>query len=100
MLTCTTMIESEIRNRLQRSFTTTLPRFDLMAQLDREPDGLSMSDLSARLMVSNGNTTGVVSRLVEDGLVSRVPSATDRRTFYVKLTARGRTPVSCHGGGT
>jgi len=90
MLSCTTRIENIIRERLRREFGTTLPRFDVLAALDRNREGLSMGELSRFLMVSNGNVTGVVSRLEADGLIKRTPSKRDRRTHCVKLTAKGR----------
>src|SRR5206468_10216493 len=67
LLTCTTLIEGEVRSRLRERFDVTLPRFDLMAQLDKAPDGMTLSDVSKRMMVSNGNVTGLVERLVESG---------------------------------
>lgn len=90
MLTCTTLIETEIRRRLRAGFDTTLPRFDLLAQLFRSPEGLTLGELSRRMMVSNGNLTGLSSRLETEGLVERSPHATDRRATTLRLTARGR----------
>lgn len=90
LLTCSTMIEREVRTRLRRDFDATLPRFDMMAALDRTPDGLSMGELSRRLMVSNGNVTGVADRLARDGLVRRWSPPADRRSSRLALTARGR----------
>lgn len=90
LLTCTTMIEGEIRTRLRERFGVTLPRFDLMAQLEKAPDGLTLSEVSRRMMVSNGNLTGLVERLVASGHVERRPSPTDRRAQVVSLTAAGR----------
>ena len=90
LLTCTTMIETEIRRRMRDRFDITLPRFDLMAQLEREPDGMTLGDLSRRMMVSNGNVTGLVDRLVAEGLLQRRQSDTDRRAHYVSLTEAGR----------
>jgi DNA-binding MarR family transcriptional regulator len=84
------LIEGEIRKRLRVRFDVTLPRFDLMAQLDRVPEGMTLSDLSKRMMVSNGNVTGLVDRLVEMGHLARSPSPTDRRAQVVMLTALGR----------
>jgi DNA-binding MarR family transcriptional regulator len=89
LLTCTMLIETKIRMQLERHFSVTLPQFDLMAQLDRVPDGLTMSALSERLMVSNGNVTGIVARLVADKLVERQAAKTDRRSFVVRLSPRG-----------
>ncbi len=54
LLTCTSLIEAEVRSRLRSSFDTTLPRFDLLAQLDRAGDGLTMGELGSRLMVTGG----------------------------------------------
>ena len=69
LLTCTTLIERHVRERLRERFDITLPRFDMMAQLDREPRGLKMSELSRRLMVTGGNVTGLTDQLVAEGLV-------------------------------
>ena len=90
LLTCTNLIEGEIRRRLRAGFGVTLPRFDLLAQLDREPDGLTLSAISRRMMVSNGNVTGLVERLARSGHVERRASTTDRRAQVISLTALGR----------
>ena len=90
LLTCGNLIEREVRARLRQSFATTLPRFDLLAQLDRAPSGLTMGELSSRLMVSNGNVTGLTEALVREGLVSRVPEPDDRRSSRIGLTAAGK----------
>ncbi|MGH6903385.1 MAG: MarR family winged helix-turn-helix transcriptional regulator [Geminicoccaceae bacterium] len=84
------VIEREMRRFLRARFATTLPRFDLMAALDRAPDGLTMGELSRRLMVSGGNVTSIVGGLERDALVCRRQPASDRRTTYVALTERGR----------
>ncbi len=90
LLTCSTLIEGEIRRRLRDRFDVTLPRFDLMAQLDKAPDGMTLSDLSKRMMVSNGNLTGLVDRLVTSGHLERRVSETDRRAQMVRLTKAGQ----------
>ena len=90
MLTCTNIVESQLRTRLRQNFDSTLPRFDLMAQLDRHPDGLKMSELSRRLMVTGGNVTGLTDKLVDEGLVVREDDPRDRRSFTVKLTHEGK----------
>lgn len=90
MLSCTTLIEGEIRSRLRSEFGITLPRFDLMAQLERHPDGLRMGELSKRMMVTGGNITGITDQLEQEKLVARVADPKDRRAYSVKLTAAGR----------
>ena len=90
MLTCSTLIETEIRNRLREEFRTTLPRFDLMAQLDKTAVGMTVGEASQRLMVSNGNVTAVVAGLVSDGLVDKRPAPHDRRVQIITLTPQGR----------
>ncbi len=94
LLTCTNLMESEIRTRLRERFDVTLPRFDLMAQLEKVPEGLTLGDLSRRMMVSNGNITGLVERLAELGLIERVPHPTDRRAAFVRLTPCGHATFS------
>ena len=83
-------IESELRKRLRDDHGTTLPRFDVMAALYRYPDGLKMSDLSDHLRVSNGNVTGILDRLTEEGLALRVAIPGDRRAHLACLTPKGR----------
>ena len=83
-------IERVARERLKSQFEATLPRFDVMAALYRKPDGMLMSEISRFLMVSNGNVTGIVDRLVADGLVARSQRNGDRRTSFVSLTRKGR----------
>jgi DNA-binding MarR family transcriptional regulator len=90
MLSCTNRIESVVRQNLQANYQTTLPRFDLMAQLERARQGLKMSELSQRLMVTGGNVTGITDGLEKEGLVVREVDSADRRVFRVKLTAEGQ----------
>lgn len=90
MLSCTNQIEAEIRRRLRVRFDTSLPRFDYLAQLYRAPEGLRMKDLSSHLMVTGANVTGVTDELERDGLVQRLSSPTDRRSWIVRLTPKGR----------
>jgi DNA-binding MarR family transcriptional regulator len=90
LLTCANLIESEIRGRLRAEFDTTLPRFDLMAQLQRAPKGMKMGELSRQMMVTNGNITGITDQLEKEGLVMRTKMESDRRSSLIKLTPRGR----------
>ena len=90
LLTCSTLIESEVRRRLREEFDSTLPRFDLMAQLERARDGMVLGEVSKRMMVSPGNITVLVERLVESGHISRTTSPVDRRVQIIALTPFGR----------
>ena len=90
LLACTNLIETRVRQELKGRYGTTLPRFDLMAQLDRAADGLKMGELSQRMMVTGGNVTGITDMLEKEQLVLREPDAADRRAFRVRLTREGR----------
>src|SRR4051812_10333909 len=89
LLTCTQLIEREVRIRLRAEFGTTLPRFDLMAQLERHPEGLKMGELSRLMMVTGGNITAIVDQLEKEGLVERFDEPADRRAFRIHLTRSG-----------
>jgi DNA-binding MarR family transcriptional regulator len=89
LLTCTQLIERQVRSRLREQFATTLPRFDLMAQLERHPEGLKMNELSRLLMVTGGNVTAIVDQLEGEGLVERLDEPADRRAFRIRLTSAG-----------
>lgn len=90
LLTCSHLIENQVRKSLAAQFKTTLPRFDLMAQLERVPDGLQMGELSRRMLVTGGNVTGIVDQLERVGLLQRRQDPADRRAYLVKLTKEGR----------
>ncbi|HEX4260501.1 MAG TPA: MarR family transcriptional regulator [Acetobacteraceae bacterium] len=89
-LTCVKLIQTQIRARLRMEFETTLPRFDVLAQLDAARGSLTMGELSARLMVTSGNVTGLVDAMEQEGLVSRRPHPTDRRSTVIRTTEAGR----------
>jgi DNA-binding MarR family transcriptional regulator len=91
LLRASHLIESVARERLKSQFNATLPRFDVMAALYRQPEGMLMSEISRFLMVSNGNVTGIVDRLVSDGFVVRSQRNGDRRTSFISLTRKGRS---------
>ena len=90
LLSCTTRIEDTIRQRLREQFGITLPRFDLMAQLEREPEGLTMGEVSRRMMVTGGNVTTIVDQLEREQLVQRSAVPGDRRAYHLTLTEAGR----------
>jgi DNA-binding MarR family transcriptional regulator len=90
LLTCTQLVEKQVRAQLRTQVDITLPRFDLLAQLERSPDGLKMNELSRRMMVTGGNVTGITDQLVAEGLVDRAEVEGDRRAYCVRLTAKGR----------
>ena len=89
LLTCTQLVEKQVRTLLRERFDTTLPRFDLMAQLERYPQGLKMNALSELLMVTGGNVTAIVDQLEKEGLVERLDEPADRRAFRIRLTRAG-----------
>ena len=89
LLTCTQLIERRVRSGLREEFGTTLPRFDLMAQLERQRGGLKMNELSRLLMVTGGNVTAIVDQLEKEGLVERLDEPDDRRAWVIRLTAAG-----------
>ena len=89
MLGVTRGAENRLRDYLRRQHDTTLPRFDVLAALWRKRDGVTMSELSRMLLVSNGNATAVVDRLESDGLCKREAEDGDRRRIRVRLTPGG-----------
>ena len=89
LLRTTRLIEADLREEMRTAYRTTLPRFDVLSALERHADGLLMGELSRHLMVSNGNVTGIVERLVADGLVERLAVEGDRRAILVRLTQAG-----------
>lgn len=89
LLTCTTLVESQLRARLRSEFGSTLPRFDMLAQLQKHPEGLNMGQLSQMMMVSGGNVTGIANQLAKEELIQREVSPEDRRSYVLKLSPKG-----------
>lgn len=98
LLSCSTEIENEIRRRLRAQFRMTLSRFDYLAQLHRAPEGLRMTELSQRLMVTSGSVTGLTDELVKEGQVLREGDPQDRRSQRVRLTDAGRAAFEAAAG--
>jgi DNA-binding MarR family transcriptional regulator len=98
MLATNRLVETRSRRLLQERYATTLPRFDLMAQLERVPKGLRMSELSKRMMVTGGNVTGITDLLEDEGLVERVADPADRRAWLVRLTPAGKRAFAAMAG--
>lgn len=90
LFSVTRLIENDVRSKLQSQFDVTFPRFDILSQLYRVPDGLILGELSQRLMVSPGNITSVIKRLIEDGMIVRNQNPDDRRENIVQMTPEGR----------
>jgi DNA-binding MarR family transcriptional regulator len=96
LLKASSTLEDELRRRLRSEFGSTLPRFDVMSALSRSPDGLRMSQISEMLRVSNGNVTGIVDKLSDEGLAQRVAVPGDRRASLVMLTDKGKSAFAEH----
>ena len=94
LLSCSNLIQLRVRKAMASRFDTTLPRFDLMAQLERAPDGLQMGELSRRMLVTGGNVTGIADQLERAGLVVRSVDPNDRRAYRITLTRAGRRVFS------
>lgn len=90
LLACTNLIEGRVASALRDAFDTTLPRFDFLSQLERNPAGLRMTEISKRMMVTGGNITRIADGLLAEGLISRSVAPGDRRASIVRLTAAGR----------
>lgn len=90
LLSCTMVIQKHVRRGFSTRFDTTLPRFDVLAALDRHPDGMTLGALSSSLLVSNGNITALIQKLVADGHVGLEASPADRRTSVARLTSTGQ----------
>jgi DNA-binding MarR family transcriptional regulator len=90
VLTCSTLIETQVRRRLREEFDFTLPRFDMLAQLEKAEQGMVLGEISKRMMVSAGNITVLVERLSDSGHIVRTTSTSDRRVQIIALTPFGR----------
>ena len=70
----------------------TMSQAKVLYLVQAEPD-LRMSDLSARLGVSLSTVSGVVDRLVDQGLLARRDDPADRRHVVLRITDAGSTQL-------
>lgn len=78
----------ETHNRYDlRSDDLTVPQFMILNYAT--PDGVPLSEISARMLCDNSNLTGIVDRLIAKGYVERRPDAQDRRVSLICLTIQG-----------
>ncbi|MGH7462883.1 MAG: MarR family winged helix-turn-helix transcriptional regulator [Longimicrobiales bacterium] len=90
LLKCVKHLEQEMSVRFRTRFGSSLARFDVLAHLDRAGnEGLSTSQLAARLLASKGNITRLLDRMKQDGLISRSDHVHDRRVSTIRLSVRG-----------
>src|SRR5262249_61201879 len=89
LLRASRAIEVELRARLREEFATTLPKFDVMAALARKGAGITMTELSRLLMVSNGNVTGIIDRLAAGGMGLRLAHRGGLRATAARLASAG-----------
>jgi len=73
-----------------RKLGLTSPQFDIIVTLGNTP-GMTCREIGERTLITKGTLTGVLDRLEAKGLLVREESAEDRRSFIIKLTAKGQT---------
>lgn len=83
-------IFSKLNGALSAQFGISVAKFEFLAQIERYPDGISLSQISANLKVTSGNVSGLVRRLLADGLITKTMSLEDRRSFIAKFTPEGK----------
>ena len=66
----------------------TQPQFDIVATLGNTA-GMTYKVLGERTLITKGTLTGVIARLEQKGLVTRVPNDDDKRSALVRLTPAG-----------
>lgn len=69
---------------------TSLPRYEILSVLSRRPNGIRLTELSERALVSKPRATLHVGELVAAGFVERRSDPNDGRASIVTITATGR----------
>jgi DNA-binding MarR family transcriptional regulator len=87
-------LESRIFGRLNRALSKahglSVAKFEFLAQVERYPEGITLGKVSENLKVTSGNVSGLVRRLLADGLITKKMSQEDRRSFIVRFTPKGK----------
>ena len=80
---------NKVYRKLLRKLDLTYPQYLVMLVL-WERDGVTVSDIGARLFLDSATLTPLLKRLETAGLVARVRSNLDERQVVVSLTGAGR----------
>ena len=96
LLRCSKNIERDLGNRFRKQFRQSFSRFDLLTRLQQlstlesQDEWVAIGQIASQLMSSNGNITGLVNRMVAEGLIDRRDNRHDRRSVEICLTEKGK----------
>ncbi len=76
-----------------RSYGVSSAQYNVLVLLKGSQDGLSQVQISRQMVVSRANITSIIDKLEKKGLVKRLPDTSDRRSFRVRLTDKGRALI-------
>ncbi|WP_051969801.1 MarR family winged helix-turn-helix transcriptional regulator [Kitasatospora azatica] len=94
LLTTASLMERLLGAAIQREAGISHSMFEVLLILSERPDGTPMSRLSGGLVLTSGGTTRLIDRMVQARLVTREPSADDRRVQLVFTTEHGRRTLA------
>jgi DNA-binding MarR family transcriptional regulator len=82
-------VEAEMR----REHGLTMPRYDVLAQLDLAGGRLGLTELASRIWLSPSGLSKLLDRMEASGLIVREPDPRDARSWFAVLTVSGRSRV-------
>ena len=85
----TSLLMTKVYKPLLQALGLTYPQYLAMMVLWEE-DGLTVGEISSRLLTDPGSLTPLLKRLEAEGLLSRTRSREDERVVVVELTEAGR----------
>ena len=85
----TSLLMTKVYKPLLQALGLTYPQYLAMMVLWEE-DGLTVGEISSRLLTDPGSLTPLLKRLEAEGLLSRTRSREDERVVVVELTETGR----------
>jgi len=82
-----------LETEMRREHGLSMSRYDVLAQLDLAGGRLGLSELATRIWLSPSGLSKLLDRMAASGLIVREPDPSDARSWFARLTPRGRSLV-------
>ncbi|HEY0871044.1 MAG TPA: MarR family transcriptional regulator [Acidothermaceae bacterium] len=83
----------QVEAQMRHDSGLTLPRYDVLMQLDRSGGRLRLTELASSVVLSPSGLSKLLDRMEASELLRREPDPTDARSTLARLTPRGRLLV-------
>src|SRR4051794_25938130 len=83
----------QVETQMRQDSGLTVPRYDVLMQLDQARGRLGLSELASTIVLSPSGLSKLLDRMEGSGLLRREPDPRDARSTFARITPKGRSLV-------